>query len=79
MVGECEAHTEDHFISATLEGERKDVQLLHAALDYMVSVEANTYFPAFDRDRHGLPSVASLVTGHRLYQSASLKTFRLNR
>ncbi|KAG0621937.1 hypothetical protein M758_3G059600 [Ceratodon purpureus] len=78
-VGECEYDTENYFTSTPVEGESKDIQLLHAALDYVVSLEANTYFPAFDRDRHGFPNIASLIMGHRLYQSASLKTFRLNR
>jgi len=79
-VGDCEFHTEDFFASTPGEGgEAEDIQLLHAALDYIVSLEANTYFPAFDKDQHGLPNIASLIMGHRLYQSASLKTFRPNR
>jgi hypothetical protein len=78
-VGECESNTESYFTSTPVEGEAKDVQLLHAALDYVVALEANTYFPAFDRDRHGFPNIASLVMGHRLYQSASLKNFHPNR
>ena len=78
-VGECEYGTENYFTATPVEGEAKDIQLLHTALDYFVSLEANTYFPAFDRDRHGFPNIASLIMGHRLYQSASLKTFRPNR
>lgn len=54
-------------------------KLLWAALDYIVCVEANTFFPAFDRDGHGRPDSASLVMGHRLYVSASSKTYRPNR
>nr|PNR49682.1 hypothetical protein PHYPA_011578 [Physcomitrium patens] len=78
-VGECEYGTEKYFASTPVEGETNDIQLLHAALDYIVSLDANTYFPAFDKDRQGLPNMASLIMGHRLYQSASLKTFRPNR
>jgi len=79
-VGDCESHSEVYFARTAVEGEEaQDIPLLLAALDYVVSLKANTYFPAFDKDRHGLPNIASLIMGHRLYQSTSLKTFRPNR
>lgn len=54
-------------------------KLLWAALDYIVCVESNAFFPGFDRDKNGLPNFASLVMGHRAYKSASLKTYRPDR
>ncbi|CAN8265853.1 unnamed protein product [Cochlearia groenlandica] len=54
-------------------------KLLWEAIDYVVSVEADVFVPGFDRDGKGHPSFASLVMGHRLYQSASAKTFRPDR
>ncbi|VVB04463.1 unnamed protein product [Arabis nemorensis] len=54
-------------------------KLLWEAIDYVVSVEADVFIPGFDRDGKGHPSFASLVIGHRLYQSASVKTFRPDR
>ncbi|XP_010528435.1 PREDICTED: uncharacterized protein LOC104805530 isoform X2 [Tarenaya hassleriana] len=54
-------------------------KLLWEAIDYVVSVEADVFIPGFDRDGKGHPSFASLVMGHRLYQSASAKTFRPDR
>lgn len=54
-------------------------KLLWEALDYIVSVEADTFFPGFDRDGNGRPDFASLVMGHRIYESASLKTYRPDR
>nr|GEV18310.1 O-fucosyltransferase 27 [Tanacetum cinerariifolium] len=54
-------------------------KLLWEAIDYMVCVEADVFVPGFDRDGKGRPSFASLVMGHRLYQSATAKSFRLDR
>ncbi|GLJ18130.1 hypothetical protein SUGI_0320260 [Cryptomeria japonica] len=54
-------------------------KLLWEAIDYIVCVEADAFFPGFDRDGNGRPNFASLVMGHRVYESASLKTFRPDR
>ncbi|KAL0546354.1 hypothetical protein IC582_016262 [Cucumis melo] len=54
-------------------------KLLWEAIDYFISVEADVFIPGFDRDGKGHPNFASLVMGHRLYQSASLKTYRPDR
>ncbi|EEF36467.1 conserved hypothetical protein [Ricinus communis] len=54
-------------------------KLLWDAIDYVICVEADVFFPGFDRDGKGHPNFASLVMGHRLYQSASSKTFRPDR
>lgn len=54
-------------------------KLLWEAIDYMVCVEADVFIPGFDRDGKGHPNFASLVMGHRLYQSAASKTFRPDR
>lgn len=54
-------------------------KLLWEAIDYIVCVEADVFIPGFDRDGKGRPNFASLVMGHRLYQSAAAITFRPNR
>ncbi|XP_021296822.1 uncharacterized protein At1g04910 isoform X1 [Herrania umbratica] len=54
-------------------------KLLWEAIDYIVSVEADVFIPGFDRDGKGHPNFASLVMGHRLYQSAASKTYRPDR
>ncbi|KAK8588609.1 hypothetical protein V6N13_087515 [Hibiscus sabdariffa] len=54
-------------------------KLLWEAIDYTVAVEADVFIPGFDRDGKGHPNFASLVMGHRLYQSAASKTYRPNR
>ncbi|KAL5987476.1 hypothetical protein ACLOJK_035224 [Asimina triloba] len=54
-------------------------KLLWEAIDYVISVGADAYFPGFDRDGKGRPNFASLVMGHRLYQSAASKTFHPDR
>ncbi|XP_012088106.1 O-fucosyltransferase 27 isoform X1 [Jatropha curcas] len=54
-------------------------KLLWDAIDYVICVEADVFIPGFDRDGKGHPNFASLVMGHRLYQSASSKTFRPDR
>ncbi|XP_010999422.1 PREDICTED: uncharacterized protein At1g04910-like [Populus euphratica] len=54
-------------------------KLLWEAIDYLICVEADVFIPGFDRDGKGRPNFASLVMGHRLYQSAASKTFQPNR
>ncbi|KAM7279640.1 hypothetical protein ACFE04_006774 [Oxalis oulophora] len=54
-------------------------KLLWEAIDYAICVEADVFIPGFDRDGKGHPNFGSLVMGHRLYQSAALKTFRPDR
>ncbi|XP_022728321.1 uncharacterized protein LOC111283910 isoform X3 [Durio zibethinus] len=54
-------------------------KLLWEAIDYMVCVEADVFIPGFDHDGKGHPNFASLVMGHRLYQSAASKTYRPDR
>ncbi|KAK8694354.1 hypothetical protein V6N13_071908 [Hibiscus sabdariffa] len=54
-------------------------KLLWEAIDYTVAVEADVFIPGFDRDGKGHPNFASLIMGHRLYQSAASKTYRPNR
>ncbi|KAF4385524.1 hypothetical protein F8388_010080 [Cannabis sativa] len=54
-------------------------KLLWEAIDYAVCVEADVFIPGFDRDGKGHPNFASLVMGHRLYQSAASKTYRPDR
>ncbi|KAJ1435396.1 GDP-fucose protein O-fucosyltransferase [Sesbania bispinosa] len=54
-------------------------KLLWEAIDYVICVEADVFIPGFDRDGKGHPNFASLVMGHRLYQSATSKTFRPDR
>ncbi|KAJ7974256.1 O-fucosyltransferase family protein [Quillaja saponaria] len=54
-------------------------KLLWEAIDYVVCVEADVFIPGFDRDGKGHPNFASLIMGHRLYQSAALKTYRPKR
>lgn len=53
-------------------------RLLWAALDYIVSVEADAFFPGFHNDGSG-PDFSSMVMGHRLYERASLRTYRPDR
>lgn len=54
-------------------------KLLWEAIDYIVCVEADVFIPGFDRDGKGHPNFASLVMGHRLYQSAASVTYRPDR
>ncbi|KAL7155828.1 hypothetical protein ABFS83_03G101800 [Erythranthe nasuta] len=54
-------------------------RLLWDALDYIVSLEADAFFPGFDNDLSGWPDFSSLVMGHRLYKMASSRTYRPNR
>lgn len=77
--GECGEDTEDIRRITLVEQQEQGHMLLWSAVDFLVALEANAFFPAYDRDRHGHPNFASLVMGHRLYTSPSLKTFRPNR
>ncbi|KAG9458928.1 hypothetical protein H6P81_003436 [Aristolochia fimbriata] len=54
-------------------------RLLWDALDYIVSVEADAFFPGFNNDGSGWPDFSSLVMGHRLYVTASVRTYRPDR
>ncbi|KAL2942862.1 Protein EMBRYO SAC DEVELOPMENT ARREST 30 [Bienertia sinuspersici] len=54
-------------------------RLLWAALDYIVSLESDAFIPGFHNDGSGWPDFSSLVMGHRLYEMASLRTYRPNR
>ncbi|KAF8403436.1 hypothetical protein HHK36_011540 [Tetracentron sinense] len=54
-------------------------RLLWDALDYIVSVEADAFFPGFNNDGSGRPDFSSLVMGHRLYEMASARTYRPDR
>ncbi|GAV77286.1 O-FucT domain-containing protein [Cephalotus follicularis] len=54
-------------------------RLLWDALDYVVSVEADAFFPGFDNDGSGWPDFSSLVMGQRLYESAASRTYRPDR
>lgn len=54
-------------------------RLLWDALDYIVSVESDAFFPGFNNDGSGWPDFSSLVMGHRLYEIASSRTYRPDR
>lgn len=54
-------------------------RLLWEALDYIVSVEADAFFPGFHNDGSEWPDFASLVMGQRLYESPSSRTYRPDR
>ncbi|KAG5050299.1 hypothetical protein JHK85_011402 [Glycine max] len=54
-------------------------RLLWDALDYIVSLEADAFFPGFNNDGSGWPDFSSLVMGHRLYETASFRTYRPDR
>ncbi|XP_073010402.1 O-fucosyltransferase 27 isoform X2 [Typha latifolia] len=54
-------------------------KLLWEAIDYIISVEADAFFPGFDQDGRGHPNFASSVMGHRLYLYAASRTFRPKR
>ncbi|XVF06612.1 hypothetical protein REPUB_Repub06bG0064300 [Reevesia pubescens] len=54
-------------------------RLLWDALDYIVSVEADAFFPGFNNDGSGWPDFSSLVIGQRLYERASSRTYRPDR
>ncbi|KAI9123700.1 hypothetical protein K1719_005000 [Acacia pycnantha] len=54
-------------------------RLIWDALDYIISLEADAFFPGFNNDGSGWPDFSSLVMGHRLYESASSRTYRPDR
>ncbi|KAK2638239.1 hypothetical protein Ddye_026034 [Dipteronia dyeriana] len=54
-------------------------RLLWDALDYIISVEADAFFPGFHNDGSRWPDFASLVIGQRLYESPSSRTYRPDR
>ncbi|CAI0433075.1 unnamed protein product [Linum tenue] len=54
-------------------------RLLWDALDYIVSLEADVFFPGFNNDGSGWPDFSSLIMGQRLYEKASSRTFRPDR
>ncbi|XP_038699892.1 protein EMBRYO SAC DEVELOPMENT ARREST 30-like [Tripterygium wilfordii] len=54
-------------------------RLLWDALDYIVSVEADAFFPGFHNDGSGWPDFSNLVMGHRLYEGAASRTYRPDR
>ncbi|KAG4135753.1 hypothetical protein ERO13_D08G235900v2 [Gossypium hirsutum] len=54
-------------------------RLLWDALDYIVSVEADAFFPCFHSDGSRWPDFSGLVIGQRLYERASSRTYRPDR
>ena len=54
-------------------------RLLWDALDYIVSVEADAFFPGYNNDGSGWPDFSGLVIGQRLYERASSRTYRPDR
>ncbi|KAG2685436.1 hypothetical protein I3760_10G124900 [Carya illinoinensis] len=54
-------------------------RLLWDALDYIVSVEADAFFPGFNNDGSGWPDFSNLVMGQRLYETGSSRTYRPDR
>ncbi|KAG9139201.1 hypothetical protein Leryth_018788 [Lithospermum erythrorhizon] len=53
-------------------------RLLWDALDYVVSLEADAFFPGYANEDSG-SDFSSLVMGHRLYESTSARTYRPDR
>lgn len=54
-------------------------RLIWDALDYIVSVEADAFFPGFNNDGSGMPDFSSLVMGQRSYEIPSSRTYRPDR
>ncbi|XP_022718869.1 uncharacterized protein At1g04910-like [Durio zibethinus] len=54
-------------------------RLLWDALDYIISVEADAFFPGFNNDGSRWPDFSGLVIGQRLYERASSRTYRPDR
>ncbi|KAK4783426.1 hypothetical protein SAY86_007800 [Trapa natans] len=69
------AESDDEPESTVMELRMNAHKLLWEAIDYIVCVEADVFIPGFDRDGKGHPNFASLVMGHRLYQSATSRTY----
>ncbi|KAF8412347.1 hypothetical protein HHK36_000309 [Tetracentron sinense] len=74
-VAEMDAEPDPSPIDLRMQAHR----LLWDALDYIVSVEADAFFPGFNNDGSGWPDFSSLVMGHRLYEMASARTYRPDR
>ncbi|KAJ7521124.1 hypothetical protein O6H91_19G039000 [Diphasiastrum complanatum] len=74
-VGESDTEPEPTIVDTRERGHK----LIWQALDYILCVEANAFFPSFDEDKSGHPNFASLVMGHRAYTSAYRRTYRPNR
>lgn len=64
---------------STMDLRKQAHRLLWDALDYIVSVEADAFFPGFQNDGSRWPDFASLVMGQRLYESAASRTYRPDR
>ncbi|XP_047334462.1 protein EMBRYO SAC DEVELOPMENT ARREST 30-like [Impatiens glandulifera] len=73
-VAEKESEPDPTLLDLRMEAHR----LLWAAVDYIVSLEADAFFPGFNNDGSG-PDFASMVMGHRLYEMASARTYRPDR
>ncbi|XWS42692.1 hypothetical protein CRYUN_Cryun16bG0035900 [Craigia yunnanensis] len=54
-------------------------RLLWDALDFIVSMEADAFFPGFNNDGSGWPDFSGLVIGQRLYERAYSRTYRPDR
>lgn len=54
-------------------------RLLWDAVDYLVSVEADAFFPGFHSDGRKSSDFSSLVMGHRLFRMPSAVTYRPDR
>ena len=54
-------------------------RLVWDAIDFMVSVEADVYFPGFHNHGRNFPDFSSLVMGQRLYRTPSAATYRPDR
>ncbi|KAF2306914.1 hypothetical protein GH714_022493 [Hevea brasiliensis] len=71
--------TESEADPSPMDFRRQAHRLLWDALDYIVSVEADAFFPGFNNDGSGWPDFSSLVMGQRLYESAASRTYRPDR
>ncbi|XP_059284651.1 O-fucosyltransferase 27 [Lycium ferocissimum] len=73
------AESDDEPESTIMELRTNAHRLLWEAIDYMVCIEADVFITGFDRDGKGNPNLASLVAGHRLYQTPASRTYGLDR
>lgn len=74
-IGESDLEPDPSPLNLRMQAHR----LLWDAIDYVVSVEADAFFPGFDNDGSGWPDFSSLVMGHRVYEMASSRTYRPDR
>ena len=74
-IGENDSEPDPSPLNLRMQAHR----LLWDAIDYVVSVEADAFFPGFDNDGSGRPDFSSLVMGHRVYEMASSRTYRPDR